>query len=239
MENLSTALSVVAVLAEPLGENATLIDPVHYQSFAASRFARASFAYFHLEDFENDILDTFNALAPHGMVLQPAGLTVPAEAEDGSTDNSHSHHNHSTWYADGDSILTFSFSKELLGELPTDAGLIWTDMGLANMRGGLKSVLFEAFDASNNLLGAIGPSAMGDGLFAGQTAEDRFFGVSSPNGVGSIRITSLSSTEQGMDQFRYPFQETVLFDANSESAALALLVVGHGGSGFKRRHLQS
>jgi hypothetical protein len=31
----------------------------------------------------------------------------------------------------------------------------------------------------------------------------------------------------------------VQFDANSESAALALLVVGHGGSGFKRRHLQS
>ncbi len=237
MENLSTALSVVAVLAEPLGENATLIGPVHYQSFAASRFARASFAYFHLEDFENGILDTFNALAPHGMVLQRAGQAVSAEAEDGRTDNSRPSHN--TWYADGDSILTFSFSKELLGELPTDAGLIWTDMGLANIRGGFKSVLFEAFDASNNLLGAIGPSAMGDGLFAGQTAEDRFFGVSSANGVGSIRITSLSSTEQGMDQFRYPFPESVQFDANSESAALALLVVGHGGSGFKRRHLQS
>ena len=141
MENLSTALSVVAVLAEPLGENATLIGPVHYQSFAASRFARASFAYFHLEDFENGILDTFNALAPHGMVLQPAGQAAPAEAEDDSTDNSHLSRN--TWYADGDSILTFSFSKELLGELPTDAGLIWTDMGLANIRGGLKACFLK------------------------------------------------------------------------------------------------
>jgi hypothetical protein len=237
MENLSTALSVVAVLAEPLGENATLIGPVHYRSFAASRFARASFAYFHLEDFENGILDTFNVLAPHGMVLQPAGQAVPAEAEDGTTDNARS--SHTTWYADGNSILTFSFSKELLGEWPTDAGLIWTDVGFANIRGGFKSVLFEAFDASNNLLGAIGPSAMGDGLFAGQTAEDRFFGVTSANGVGSIRITPLSSTEQGIDQFGYHFAESMQLDANSESAALALLVVGHGGSGFKRRHLQS
>ena len=237
MKNLSTALSVVAVLAEPLGENATLIGPIHYHSFATSHFARASFAYFHLEDFENDILDTFNVLAPHGMVLQSAGLTAPPEAEDGSTDNSRVSRN--TWYADGDSILTFSFSKDLLGALPTDAGLIWTDMGLANVREGFESVLFEAFDASNNLLGAIGPSAMGDGLFAGQTAEDRFFGVTSANGIGSIRITSLSSTERGMDRFRYQFTESAQFDSSSESTGLALLVVGHGGSGFKRRRLQS
>jgi hypothetical protein len=42
-----------------------------------------------------------------------------------------------------------------------------------------------------------------------------------------------------MDQFEYHFAESVQFDVNIESAALALLVVGHGGSGFKRRRLQS
>jgi hypothetical protein len=131
----------------------------------------------------------------------------------------------------------------LLGSLPTDAGLLWTDVGLANVRAGSDSVLFEAFDASHNLLGVIGPSSLGDGLFAGQTAEDRFFGVTSPGGIASIRITSLSSTERDMDQPQHgPAEAMRLMGLGRDGESpifLALLIIGSAGAQFKRRHLQS
>jgi hypothetical protein len=148
-----------------------------------------------------------------------------------------------TWFASSDASITFTFSTALLGSLPTDAGLLWTDIGLANVRAGSDSVLFEAFDASHNLLGVIGPSSLGDGLFAGQTAEDRFFGVTSPGGIASIRITSLSSTEREMDQSQQEpseFMKAMGLARDGEVPTfLALLIVGSAGIQFKRRRLQS
>ena len=105
-----------------------------------------------------------------------------------------------TWYFDGISSMIFTFSAALLGTLPTHAGLVWTDLGLANVRAGSCSVLLEAFDMGNNLLGLIGPSALGDELFAGQMAEDRFFGITNGDGIGSVRISLLNSSEQGLDK---------------------------------------
>ena len=145
-----------------------------------------------------------------------------------------------TWYFDGISSIIFTFSAALLGTLPTHAGLVWTDLGLANVRAGSCSVLLEAFDMGNNLLGLIGPSALGDELFAGQMAEDRFFGITNGDGIGSVRISLLNSSEHGLDKLQYDGTKFAQFAADPDPAAtLALLVVGRTGTGFTRQRLHS
>jgi hypothetical protein len=235
MKNLNGPLSVVALLAEPFAANATLIGPIPYRCFADYPSVRAAFSAFPLEDFESDVLGESR------IAVMPAswgdGTKIGAAAMESSLATG------DTWFASSDASITFTFSTALLGSLPTDAGLLWTDIGLANVRSGLDSVLFEAFDASHNLLGVIGPSSLGDGLFAGQTAEDRFFGVTSPGGIASIRITSLSSTERDMDQPQQDGAEVLkamgLAGDGESPTFLALLIVGSAGAQFKRRRLQS
>lgn len=236
MKSLSAALSVVALLPEPLAANATLIDPVPYTLFAGSPSARALFDCFELEYLEQCLLNASDALASHGIASRPAGLSDWLDTGRGSTSGSgNSGH---IWYFNGVSSITFTFSAALLGALPNHAGLVWTDAGFDNVRKGFDSVLFEAFDTANNLLGIIGPSALGDGLFAGQTAEDRFFGITSASGIGSVRISLLHSTEQGLDKLQYDFTKFAQDAADVDLATmLAVLVVGRAGDGFTRRRL--
>ncbi|MDQ3185417.1 MAG: hypothetical protein M3Q16_02935 [Pseudomonadota bacterium] len=227
MKNLSAALSVIALLPEPLAANATLIDPIPYTSFASSPFSRSLFGYFQPEDFEVGLLNASGNSTSLGSLFQPASVNHTLDAEDDSINDSGTASH--TWFFNGVSSLTFIFSKALLGALPTHAGLVWTDVGLTNVREGFDSILFEAFDAADNLLGIVGPSTLGNGLFAGQTSEDRFFGVTSSSGIGSVRISLLSSTEQEFAQ-----SSTV-----AEPATLALLVAGRAGTGFIRKRFHS
>lgn len=235
MKSLSAALSVVALLPEPLAANATLIDPVPYSLFAASPSTRALFDYSELEHLEDCLFHASEGLASQGIAPRSASMRDWVDAGSSASDSGNSGY---TWYFNGVSSITFTFSAELLGALPNHAGLIWTDAGLANVREGSDSILFEAFDTANNLLGIIGPSALGDGLFAGQTAEDRFFGITSASGIESVRISLLHSTEQGVDKLQYDLTNFMQFSTDPDPAAtLAVLVVGRAGDGFTRRHL--
>lgn len=235
MKSLSAALSVVALLPEPLAANATLIDPVPYSLFAASPSARALFDYSELEHLEDCLFHASEGLAAQGIAPRPASMRDWVDADSLASGSGNSGY---TWYFNGVSSITFTFSAALLGALPNHAGLIWTDAGLANVREGSDSILFEAFDTANNLLGIIGPSALGDGLFAGQTAEDRFFGITSASGIESVRISLLHSTEQGVDKLQYDLTNFTPFSTDPDLAAtLAVLVVGRTGDGFTRRHL--
>lgn len=240
MKNLNGPLSVVALLAEPFAANATLVGPIPYRCFADYPSVRAAFSAFPLENFENDAPGEPAAIVmPFGTPYASNGNPFDPDAGIGHAMEDAPATGH-TWFASSEASLTFTFSTALLGSLPTDAGLLWTDVGLANVRSGSDSVLFEAFDAAHNLLGVIGPSSLGDGLFAGQTAEDRFFGVTSPGGISSIRITSLSSTEPDTDDFERDAMKAMGAGRDSEPPTfLALLIVGRAGIRFKRRHLQS
>ncbi|MEO8768366.1 MAG: hypothetical protein ABI363_08535 [Nitrosospira sp.] len=235
MKSLSEALSVVALLPEPFAADATLIGPVPYTSFADNLFTRALFDCFQPEDLEEHLPNAWGIPASHGIAPGPAGLSDRVDPDDVPSGSGASGH---TWYFDGVSSITFTFSLALLGTLPVHAGLVWTGLGLANIRKGFNSVLFEAFDTVNNSLGLIGPSALGDGLFAGQTAEDRFFGITSASGIGSVRISLLHSTEQGLDNLQKDFKKFAQLAADPDLAAtLAVLVVGRTGAGFTRRRL--
>ncbi len=232
MKNLSKASLFALMVTGSFAANAAMIGPAPYLSSVDSPFASTPFSYFQLENFEDSSLNTPGVSASAGMVLSPAALTDSVDADDGSADGSGSGGH--TWYSNGSSSLTFTFSAALLGSLPTHAGIVWTDVGFASAQNGFDNVTFEAFDAANNSLGIIGPSAVGDGLFGGQTAEDRFFGVTSASGIGSIRITSLSSTDWEIDHLQYGLASAAP-GAVPEPGTLALLIAGVAGIRFLRR----
>ena len=91
---------------------------------------------------------------------------------------------HSLFAGSGPAGIDFTFSVAVLGALPTEAGIVWTDGG--------GTTTFEAFDAGGASLGLIGPVSIADGSNFGTTAEDRFFGVRFAGGISKIRISNSS-----------------------------------------------
>ncbi|SFW40153.1 hypothetical protein [Nitrosovibrio sp. Nv17] len=233
MKNPDAALSVVALLSEPLAVNAMLIDPVSYAVFANGSSAQALFDELGADELEKLPPTALHPVEAGDMASWPGDReSLIRDQPDGAAGSGHS------WYFNGVSSITFTFSAALLGALPHHAGLVWTDSGFANIRRGFDSVLFEAFDRAGNLLGIIGPSALGDESFAGQTAEDRFFGITSTEGIGSVRISLLHSTVQGLDRLQNDLAGLASIPLDFDLAAtLAVLVVGRGSTGFARRHL--
>ncbi|MFK7894749.1 MAG: hypothetical protein AB8G23_02875 [Myxococcota bacterium] len=134
-----------------------------------------------LDDFEDFTLD-FGIVASGG---QPLGLSMNVDSvdeDDGVVDGNG--FDGTSWFI-GDlgnfSELTFNF-ESVSGALPTAAGIVWTD-GAANHQ-----VVFEAFGPGGVSLGMIGPFSLSDDFNTGETAEDRFFGVSDDAGIQAIRI---------------------------------------------------
>ena len=110
-------------------------------------------------------------------------MTDSVDADDGSIDGSGTN-GHSFFSGSGSTGITFTFDATVLGSLPTQVGILWTD--------GSGTTLFEAFGPGGVPLGQIGPVAIADGSFVGETAEDRFFGVTNPGGISAIRISNTS-----------------------------------------------
>src|SRR5262249_1337305 len=132
---------------------------------------------------------------------------------------------------------TFS-AGALGGHLPTDAGIVWTDVGQNNIGDtiGSKPVNFSARDGQGASLGSIGPFIVGDGVITGTTAEDPFFGVHNSAGISSITITMPVSNNWEVDHLQYGFSPS----AAPEPTSWALLSVGLIGGVTclrKRRHI--
>ena len=187
-----------------------LLGPTPYLSFNDSPFAGESFAYFYLENFEDGVLNTpgvsLSVTSPSSTVTTPTMFTDSVDADDGSIDGSG---HGASLYLGGPSTspsfssATFTFDETILGALPTHVGIVWTDVGFStNPVYGFGLVSFEAFDATASSLGTIGPTPIGDGLGAGQTAEDRFFGVTNSGGISKITI-SMDSHDWELDHLQY------------------------------------
>ena len=125
-----------------------------------------------------DGFNTAGVLASAGAVLGPGGTTDSVDADDGVIDGFGSAGS-SYFQAAGSVGITFTFDAGVLGSLPQFAGIVWTDGG--------GEITFEAFDGDGNSLGMLtGDHAVGG--FNGGTDEDRFYGVQSSGGIGSIHI---------------------------------------------------
>jgi hypothetical protein len=201
-------------------------SPTPYLSFADSPFRGVQFSYFYLEDFEDRVLNTPGVSVDHGYSTKPTfppGSTDSVDADDGVIDGSGNGGN--SWFSTpGSGGLTFTFSATVLGTLPTHAGIVWTDGA------GLTS--FEAFNACGISLGSMAPIAIADSSIYGETAEDRFFGVSDMDGVWKIKI---SNTEGGIevDHLQYGAKGTVV--PVPIPGAILLATIGAGLIGWLRR----
>ena len=201
-----------------------------YLSFDDSPFKDESFAYFHLETFEDGAFNSPGVSVSGGGLRTPAGgLTDSVDGDDGAIDGSGSD-GHS-WHSDGAASMRFTFDEAELGSLPTHAGIVFTDLSSPG------ELIFEAFDAEGQSLGQIGPVDVGDDSSAGTTAEDRFFGVAHSDGISAIELTTdASQLDLEVDHLQYglanlPTLEIEATDAEaSESGNAGQFVLSRTGN---------
>lgn len=171
-----------------------------------SPFKEERFEWFHLKDYEDQVLESpgvtmsaqcgdssppsgecpflytarFNGLAADSVdedtgVINGLGQTVDPPGGPSRGESIYAH------APDG---ILFTFDAGILGDLPTHAGVVWTD--------GKGLVQFEAWDSGGNSLGTL-QGDLEDGGPYGSTAEDRFFGVIHEGGISAIRIVTASA----------------------------------------------
>ena len=217
------ACAAVMLLGAPTAFAAAL-GPTPYLQFSDSPFSGGTFSYFFLETFEDHLFNVPSVSASAGgvtsVVFGPS-IHDSVDADDGVIDGSGL--NGDDFFSDGATGISFTFASVTLGGLPTHAGIVWTD--------GSGTTTFQAFDADNNLLGTIGPVAIANSSFNGETDDDRFFGFVNAGGISRIFI---SNTQGGIevDHLQYGRVSAVPLPA-----PVALLSVGLATLGLTRRRL--
>ena len=78
-------------------------------------------------------------------------------------------------------------------------------------------------------LGVIGPFDLGDAFNTGETAEDRFFGVSDAGGILAIRVANTNSSG-GLEVDHVQFGLVV-----PEPTTFSMLMLGFAAIGVRRR----
>lgn len=206
----------------PLAVHAqTLLGPSVYTSFTNSPFNGGTFSYFHLENFETGSLTVPGVSASAGTVIGPGALVDSVDGDDGVIDG-FGQNGRSFFQNNGPAGIQFTFSSVTLGQLPTHVGIVWTD--------GNNNIRFEAFDGANNSLGFL-TGSHAQGGFTGETAEDRFYGIISAGGIGSIFIQSGVPSGGGgleVDHLQYGFaavpEPTTLILASSSVLAAGIIL---------------
>ncbi|MEG5081578.1 hypothetical protein QUB53_13065 [Microcoleus sp. AT8-B4] len=202
-----------------MSNNPQFFDPLPYWAFnnpsagsAISPFSPVRFTYFHLEDFEDGALNTPGVTVSEFATTDIATtFSDSVDGDDGVIDGQARGNSSSLFSNLRTSSFTFNFSANALGgQLPTHAGIVWTDIG---RNGGgtplsgdlLNNTLFEAFGPSGESLGVIGPFSLGDESISRTTSEDRFFGVVNQNGISSIRLSMPGKNNWEVDHLQYGF----------------------------------
>lgn len=217
MEILNGSIAVAACALFTGTASADLfMQETPYLSGVDSPFA--GHAGWQVEDFEDGFLNIPGLSASAGRVRGPGDNRDSVDGDDGFIDG---------WGTSGSSYIVnstearvdFSFDIGELGDLPTEAGLVFTD----GIPGG--TFIFKAWDADNNLIGIM-ELTLGDDARDGGTAEDRFIGVTSDLGISRIRLRSM---EGGFEL------DHVQFGYGAIPAPGALALLGMAGLASRRR----
>jgi hypothetical protein len=169
--------------------SATQIGPSPYLSAADSPFS-GLFANpeFYLDDFEDGLLNTPGVTASSGQVFGPSTFTDSVDADDGVIDGS-GRGGHSYWSGPTYDPITFTFSADALGTLPTHAGLVVTHT--------VGNGAFSFFDANDDLITSFTLSITASPN--GETSADRFIGVINETGISKITTAGILE----MDHLQY------------------------------------
>ncbi|MGH8453404.1 MAG: LamG domain-containing protein, partial [Nevskiales bacterium] len=152
-----------------------LIGPQAYlQTSDSPFFADIQASTVVLEDFEDGMFNVPGVSFDHSPIniIGPSSSTDSVDGDDGLVDGNGSG-GKSLFPCTGPYNFTFS------PPYPTKAGIVWTD--------GADPVSFQAYDASNTLIGTI-TGNHADANETGETAEDRFYGVTHASGISRISI---------------------------------------------------
>jgi len=177
----------------------TLLGPLPYLSGDDSPFFGADGPGADLcsiEDFEDGSLD-FGITASTGGVVGPSTPVIDSvDGDDGSIDGL-GNDGHSWFTGSQPAAVTFTFPSAV-----THAGIVWTDGVGTNPTLGPADTTFEAFGPGMVSLGTVGPLVIGDMMFNGATAEDRFFGAIEATGISAISVSvSVGNLEVDHVQF--------------------------------------
>ncbi len=223
------SFALACAVAIPLlssGAQAGMIGPIlPYFGIADSPFNGLPFTYFHLDTFESGSVTAPGVVAVGGTVVGP-GSEVDSVEGPGAL-------GHSYFSGSGAAGVTFTFNAAVLGTLPTDVGIVWTDGDGPNRT-------FKAFDASDTLIGTIiDPtqkffSTGGDG----DTANYRFFGVTDPAGISSIFIANDGGGIE-VDDLQFGALSTSSNTPEPGTFSLILLAAGALATRAARRRLRS
>lgn len=192
-EKFAVLAGVLALSGSAFGVE--FLTPTPYLQFSDSPWATNTFDYFHLETVEDHLVNTPGATLANGIVTSTSFGLGPivdsVDEDDGSVNGTNGFNG-----VFGDSLfgstIRINFSASVLGNLPTHAGMVWTDGGIAT---------FEAFDENGVSLGEITNNSA-DGSSFGATAEDRFFGVIHSGGISAIQFKN-TTTEADHLQYGY------------------------------------
>ena len=188
--------------------------PTPYLQRSDSPFNEIQFDEFYLDDFESGELTvpgvTFDFARDFGIgsglaVFTGGSTRDSVDEDDGVIDGSGQFGG--TLSPIGNPIgasaqgVEFFFDPDVLGGLPTHAGLVWTDATPND------TVVFEAIDVNGDVIVSQASPGIGDNSHFGSTAEDRFFGAAFVDGIASIRIygEAMNQNNFEIDHLQYGF----------------------------------
>ncbi|MCL4221652.1 MAG: hypothetical protein KJZ65_09810 [Phycisphaerales bacterium] len=173
--------SLVAAFGVQLA-GADLIGPTPYLGLGDSPLDLFGGNLSYFENFEDGVFNIPGVTASAGNPFGPSSITDSVDEDDGNIDGFGS----AGWSfhsPNGATGIRFFFDAGVLGQLPTQAGIVWTD--------GDGTITFTAYDAQGNEIGTlVGNHA--DGSYSGTTGDDRFYGVIHAGGISSIWIRNSS-----------------------------------------------
>jgi hypothetical protein len=226
----ATATALVLGLASVVA-HADTFGPSPYLSAADSPFTSVTGLV--IETFEDGALNTPGVAASGAwFVSGPSVFSDSVDADDGAIDGTGA--GGFAFYSAGtETTLTLTFDAAALGgQLPTHAGLVFTDVGnVFAGSSGFGTVTFTAYDAADAQIGTSIVAVVGDGSAFSSTAEDRFFGITHDAGVKRITMSMDNSVDWEVDHLQY----AVAVPEPSTYALLALGAVAIGARVATRR----
>ena len=197
--NVCCALVALGMLTVPViaGNGGYIFENSSYLSDGDSPFDLfGPGSDFLLEDFEDGLLNSPGLLGFGGEIRFPGNHTDSVDADDGVIDGfGLDGHNFWAFFAIGGPVARFEFDAKVLGGLPRQVGLVWTD-------GNLDAItFFEAFGPNGLSLGIL-QLVLGDDEHQGGTQEDRFIGAVNIAGISAIEIRATTGRIE-LDHVQY------------------------------------